>query len=344
MSPSSSSQGPKISPAPPIARVADGVARPEISVVIPTYEPNHFLVDTVRSVLAQDLGPAKMQIAIIDDGSTRTLPQPLLESIAGADRIEHYRNPVNLGLAGNWNRAIELARGTLVHILHQDDLVRPGFYAALCAGMAATSVGMAFCRHAFIDEHDHIDRVSHRERWRAGVLPGWLERISERQRIQCPAAIVRREAYETLGGFRTDLRYALDWEMWVRIAATYEVWYEPKVLAHYRRHLSAETARLKAAGQIATDVMATIDVISFSLPASCRARWTANAHRRLARLHLRCTSKLLEAGSNQMAATELAIARNALDRLPESLGKRWLRAGLRRIEVQLSNSTRQPRG
>ncbi len=47
--------------------------------------------------------------------------------------------------------------------------------------------------------------------------------------------VVRRDVYEKLGGFDTNFKTAgEDWEMWVRIAAHYPVWYEPAPLACYR--------------------------------------------------------------------------------------------------------------
>ena len=106
------------------------------------------------------------------------------------------------------------------------------------------------------------------------------QRIAETQRIQCPAAVVKREVYERLGGFRSELRYALDWEMWVRIAARYDVWYEPAVLAHYRRHRSAESARLEASGRINVDLMNAIELFSNYLPVVDRARLKDRAYRR----------------------------------------------------------------
>src|SRR5687768_11952533 len=106
-----------------------------ISVVIPTYEPGRFLIDAMRSVLAQDPGPAQMQIAIVDDGSARVRPAALLSGVVPVERIEYFEHADRLGLAGNWNRAIGYARGEFIHILHQDDTVGVGFYAALLSGM-----------------------------------------------------------------------------------------------------------------------------------------------------------------------------------------------------------------
>jgi glycosyltransferase involved in cell wall biosynthesis len=322
-----------------------GVAHPRISVVIPTYEPERFLTDAVKSVLSQDLGAEELQIAIVDDGSTKVRTAEIVEAIAPRGRIEIYEHGDNLGLAGNWNRAISLARGDYIHVLHQDDVVCPGFYAQLAAGLASSPrVGMAFCRHAYTDENDMIDRISHRERWRAGVLTNWLERIAETQRIQCPAAIVKRDVYERLGGFRSELRYALDWEMWVRIAARYDVWYEPAVLAHYRRHRSAESARLEASGRINVDLMNAIELFSSYLPVVDRARLKDRAYRRLARLQLRRATKLLEGRFPQRAADQVHCARAALERLPEDLAKRWARGKLVRLEAQLaSHSLQSPR-
>jgi GT2 family glycosyltransferase len=330
-------------PVPPhIAGVDKGAARPAISVVIPTYEPARFLIDTVKSVLAQDPGHAQMQVAIVDDGSTRVHAAALLAGVAPADRIEYYKHTDRLGLAGNWNRAITHARGEFIHILHQDDTVRPEFYAALLPGLRTSQrIGMGFCRHAFIDESGRVERISHRERWRAGVLPRWLDRISERQRLQCPAAIVRRDVYEKLGGFRADLHYALDWEMWVRIAAAYDVWYEPGVLASYRRHRGTETARLEAIDRTTADTMSAIAVLSMHLPPARRARLQQRAHLRLARMHAKRAAKLLDSGLPQLAAKQLEGAQTALAQLPENLAKRWLRSRLARTELRLANGTSQ---
>lgn len=318
-----------------VARPREGL-RPLISVVIPTYEPDRFLIETLESVLAQDLGPERMQIAIVDDGSTRVDVSSLLANIAPAQRIELHKHDERLGLAGNWNRAVEYANGELVHILHQDDVVLPGFYDALLAGFRRSEhIGMAFCRHAFINERGDVERVSHKERWRAGVLPRWLRRISERQRVQCPAAIVRRSVYRTLGGFRIDLPYTLDWEMWVRIASAYDVWYEPRVLASYRRHAGAETARLDAAGRTISDMMAAVAAIAAHLPPSERRELQHRAYRRLARVHTKRAAKLIKKGSHDLATLQLQGAREALDQLPSDLATRWARSKLARVVRRL---------
>jgi glycosyltransferase involved in cell wall biosynthesis len=275
--------------------------------MVPTFNPDEKLRATLRSVLAQGGPPESMQIALVDDGSRPGMTRELLRSVDRDGRIELHEFPHRLGLAGNWNRAIGLARGELVHLLHQDDYVLPGFYAAIDRGfLAAPEAGMAFCRSRIVDAESRPIKSASRLRWLPGLLPNWLPRIAERQRIQTPAAVVRRAVYETLGGYHAELLQTLDWEMWVRIAARYPVWYEPQPLAVYRRHPHNESARLAAAGCVWPDILKAIEINAATLPHGQRmqttqasARWHAasacrDAERLLARSEVHQAAGTLE--------------------------------------------------
>jgi glycosyltransferase involved in cell wall biosynthesis len=244
--------------------------------MLPTYEPDDKLARALESVLSQALPAHEMQITVVDDGSQPGLVRELVEQIDLAGRVEIIEQPRRLGLGGNWNRALGLARGELVHLLHQDDYVLPGFYDRMeRAFRQQPGVGMAFCRTRLVDAHDRPIRTTSRQQWMSGVLANWLPRIAERQRIQTPSAVVARRTYESLGGFRTDLKLALDWEMWVRIAARFPVWYEPRPLAAYRRHADNETSRLHASGAAWPDLARAIR----STPSRCRRRFAARRSR-----------------------------------------------------------------
>jgi hypothetical protein len=96
-------------------------------------------------------------------------------------------------------------------------------------------VGAAFTRNIYADPDGQWHSFSPVERPVAGILEAWLERIASGQRTTTPAVVVRRSAYETLGGFDETLGMAgEDWEMWVRIATRFPVWFEPTPLAVYR--------------------------------------------------------------------------------------------------------------
>ena len=98
--------------------------RPRFSVMVPTFRPDGRLRQALRSVLAQDPGSERMQIAVVDDDSPGNDLAAILAEVDPARRIEVIRGRRRAGLAGNWNRAIEAARGHLVHLLHQDEIGR----------------------------------------------------------------------------------------------------------------------------------------------------------------------------------------------------------------------------
>ncbi|WP_312163653.1 glycosyltransferase [Phenylobacterium sp.] len=225
-----------------IAPVTDGLPRPTWSVMIPTYNCARLLGETLQSVLDQAPGPGEMQIEVVDDGSSDD-PEAVVRAVAG-DRVVFHRQPQNVGHIRNFATCLNRARGRYVHLLHGDDRVERGFYAALQAGFeAAPEVGAAFCRHRFINVQSREISIPEPEQPSPGVLAGGVERLAEEQRIMTPSIAVRREAYEKLGGFDPRLACSEDWEMWVRIAAHYPVWYEPSVLAGYRMHQESNTGR-----------------------------------------------------------------------------------------------------
>jgi glycosyltransferase involved in cell wall biosynthesis len=247
---------------PPAIRVLpvdDG--RPLWSVMIPTYNPRaDYLEETLRSVLQQDLGPEQMQIEVIDDRSIEDVAGQTARRVGGG-RVSFHAGPQNRGLANTWNRCVERARGNWVHILHQDDIVLPGFYERLREGAEQSDAGATFCRYAVANSKGHWMGISELHRESAGLLDDWHARITVQQLIQCPAIAVRRLVYEQLGGFLPQLRYTPDWEMWQRIASQFSFWFEPSILACYRVHPNSATSLMRLD---ATDVREVREVIELT--------------------------------------------------------------------------------
>lgn len=219
-----------------ILPVSEGTPRPHWSVMVPTYNCAHYLHETLACVLAQDLGPEVMQIEVIDDHSTKDDPEAVVREL-GHGRVGFYRQPENVGHVRNFETCLRRSQGKLIHLLHGDDCVRDGFYYKMQSAFStAPEIGAAFCRHIYMDDNGHWTMISELLQGESGILEKWLERIITRQYIQTPSIVVRREVYEKLGGFDRRFEYYYeDWEMWVRIATTYPVWYEVEPLAIYRQ-------------------------------------------------------------------------------------------------------------
>jgi hypothetical protein len=245
--------------------------------MIPTYNCTAYLPEALAGVLAQDPGPELMQIEVVDDHSTQDDPAQVVADL-GQGRVSFYRQPENVGHLKNFETCLKRARGHLVHLLHGDDGVRHGFYQKMAyAFESRPDLGAAFCRQIFMDEHSHWQSISPLEQRQCGILDNWLERLAVEQRIMTPSIVVRRQVYERLGGFDSRLVCAEDWEMWVRIAAHYPIWYEVEPLALYRMHSNSNTGRHVRSGEDITYTCQAIDIFQAYLPPEQAGRLAAQA-------------------------------------------------------------------
>jgi glycosyltransferase involved in cell wall biosynthesis len=201
-----------------IEPIADDPGRPLWSVMIPTYNRPETLKETLESVLAQDPGPAEMQIQVSDNCSDVGDIEALVKRLGGG-RVEYYRTP--RPRSDNFNICIQRARGRWVHILHDDDIVLPGFYQAYRQIIESDPELVMVTGRVLLGD-DHL-------RWHGlrGPLPEpgktRLEDFPRRKAFahveDGAATVVRREAYEAVGGFCHAMSsYSSDWDMWFRVS------------------------------------------------------------------------------------------------------------------------------
>ena len=221
--------------------------------MIPTYQPKkNFLRQTLESILQQAPGADEMQIEVVDDCSPNVDVEAMVGAI-GRGRVGFFRNPKNLGLAGAWNSCIGRACGEWVHLLHQDDYALPGFYQTLAlAAERHPEVSLLATRCFFVDADGAIESVSRRFKSMENGTRA-ADELFYTAPFQCPGVVVRRSFYGTHGGFRPDLTYAVDMEMWARAVSGGGGLLTAEVLACYRQTDANETSRLMRTGQILHD-------------------------------------------------------------------------------------------
>ncbi len=197
---------------------------PEIAVVTPSFQMAAFLRETIESVLAQDW--PRLDYLVMDGGS-RDGTRGLLESYS--DRIRWVSAPDG-GQADAINRGAARTSGTIFAFLNADDTYRRGALAAAAAGFDANPSAAVVYGDA-----DIVNAAGDT------VLPYPTESF-DRARLQhvCPvsqpAAFVRRDAWNEVGGLDAGLRYALDYDLWIRLSERHDFTRIPGTLATSRMH------------------------------------------------------------------------------------------------------------
>lgn len=100
---------------------------PKITFSIPTYKRERTLIETIESILFQDL-KYEYDIIIVDNNPERgDVTELALEQYKNFKNIRYYKNNQNVGMAGNWNKCFLLPKSEWVVLLHDDDMIRPDY-------------------------------------------------------------------------------------------------------------------------------------------------------------------------------------------------------------------------
>lgn len=216
--------------------------------MIPTFNCATYLRHTLESVLAQDPGPAVMQIEVVDDASAGDDPEAVVREV-GRGRVGFFRKRRNEGAIPNFNTCIRRSRGQLVHILHGDDTVEPGFYERI-QSVAGTHPHVAafFVRCRVVDKDGALESVAPRMRLLASPTRSAKD-VYYHNTLFTPGVVVRRDFYQAYGGFLLSLVHCADWEMWIRVISQGGGLWINELLASYRIFQSSDTNRLARTGE-----------------------------------------------------------------------------------------------
>jgi GT2 family glycosyltransferase len=281
--------------------------------MIPTYNSTRYLRETLISVLEQDPGPDIMQIQVVDNCSERDDPEALVHEL-GKGRVEFFRHPQNVGHIRNFNACLQRSRGHIVHLLHSDDCVRDGFYRTLQPVFERhPEVGAAFCRLIVMDQDSHWRYIWQMDQDESGIVPDWLFRVAVDQRVQYVSFAVRREVYERVGGFDERLSSGDDWELSIRIAANYPVWYSVEPLALHRVYLASQSGQTTRTGGTIREYRHAIDLsrayLGHYVSGKTADHLKAEARENVARYALTLARKMAYDGDMQATLT---LVREAL--------------------------------
>jgi glycosyltransferase involved in cell wall biosynthesis len=197
---------------------------PTFSIVTCTWNSAATLPDTLRSLRAQTCQDIEH---IFVDGGSDDATLALLDAFPGNKRVLHN---VRGGISHAMNRGIAAASGTIVAHLHADDYyAAPDVLASVAQAMAGEDSAWLVGDIAVL-AGDHVQPPRARRAYSYRAL------VSGRTFVPHPATFVRRALFDRAGGFDESLRYAMDIDLWLRLAAMAAPTILPRVLAVFRDH------------------------------------------------------------------------------------------------------------
>lgn len=222
----------------PAGRVRSGTnlaIQPLISVALCTYNGARYLREQLDSLFAQDY-PA-LEVIAVDDASTDGTVLILESYRSRHPQLRVIHNIQNLGLRGNFERALSLCRGVFIAPCDQDDIWLPGKLSALYAAIGNHS--MAYCDSELIDAAGHPLGSRMSAHWRMQDIDDPVALIMDNC-VSGHAMLLRRLLLKQAFPLQEGMFH--DWWLATVAAAEGGVIYCPKVLVQYRRHAAAVTA------------------------------------------------------------------------------------------------------
>ncbi|BAY80861.1 family 2 glycosyl transferase [Calothrix parasitica NIES-267] len=210
---------------------------PKISVVVPAYNSQSTILETIYSVLQQSF--SDFELIVIDDGSTdKTLR--LLSTVNDA-RLKVYSYP-NGGLPAARNRGIVRATGEFISFIDADDLWTPDkLELQLQALQKNTQAGVAYSWTICMGNdgssfHPGISETVQGNVYSKLLVGNFIGSGSN--------VLIRREAIESVGYFDESLKSCEDWDYWMRLAPKWDFVVVSKPQIIYRLSSGAMSSKL----------------------------------------------------------------------------------------------------
>jgi glycosyltransferase involved in cell wall biosynthesis len=210
---------------------------PKVSILIPTYNHAHFLDEAIQSALAQTF--TDFELIIVDNCSTDNTDQVVAKFLVDK-RVSYVKNETNLGLVGNWNKCLELANGEYIKFLCSDDKFHPQLLEKFVPIMEQyPSVSMVTSNKAYFGSIDEVVYLPYNHLVSGKELIYQTLLITDF--IGDPTCVMIRKSNLKLGGFRTDMLWIVDWEMWIRHLLVGDCYVVPDILLYTRKHPEQNT-------------------------------------------------------------------------------------------------------
>jgi glycosyltransferase involved in cell wall biosynthesis len=209
---------------------------PKVSVLIPSYNQESVIEQTVMSSLTQDY--ENLEVVVSDDASRDGTPQILQELQAKyPGRLRIFLYQTNLGVTGNHTRGLLECSGEFIAFQDGDDLFLPGKIKKQVAFMQARP-DCTICSH----DVDVFDSGSGKTLYlwsqRFGRREGGMRELVRYGNYLSSVSVMVRRVHLPPHGYEERIRIGSDWLLWLEVLSRGKgrIYYLDEVLARYRRH------------------------------------------------------------------------------------------------------------
>lgn len=204
---------------------------PLVSIVTPSYNQAPFLEATIRSVLEQDY--PNIEYIIIDGGSTDGSLE-IIKKYAG--RLAFWSSEKDRGQTDALNKGFARASGDIMAWINSDDTYTPGaIHEAVESMQAHPEMGLVYGDANFIDDQGEvIGRFPAAQTDYRRLRQGYVH-------IPQQAAFFRGDLWRQVGPLDPSFFFAMDYDLWVRIAKQAPLLYLSRTWANFRLHGDSKT-------------------------------------------------------------------------------------------------------
>ena len=221
---------------------------PLLSICIPAYNRPKWLKRAILSILTTPVEQQTQVELVISDDSTIPDCKNVADELAVNWHGEYYycQNTPSLGMAGNWNRCIEIASGDYVLILHDDDYLEtgaPGKILEILEGNLNASA-LLFGVNVVTPQQHIRKRQSVRKLQQLTPENALENLLTDSSFIRFPGMIVRRKVFQEIGYFDQTIGGIADIQLWLKICQKYGLLRIPITTANYTVHDGALTMNM----------------------------------------------------------------------------------------------------
>lgn len=194
---------------------------PRVSIIIPTHNRQAFVLEAVESIFAQTY--EDYELIVVDDGSADGTGEAFKQY---GDRLR-YLYQKNQGVSAARNNGLALAQGEFIAFLDSDDLWLPKKLAIQVAYMDQhPRAQICYTDEIWIRRGKRVNPKKRHAKYSGKIYPYCLPLCI----ISPSSALVRRALFEQIGTFDPGLPVCEDYDLWLRVAARFPVFFIPQRL------------------------------------------------------------------------------------------------------------------